>query len=177
MIGGYVIAPLNLLAQRSQLAYVLDHCDCKVLFTAREYEKQLAGALAEVRRPIRIIVIDVDAPGLFLEKRILSAEFEPLTADDPALLMYTSGTTGSPKGAVLSHRNLIAAAGCVAAWHGLTAADRCLSSLPLYHINGQVIATLTPFVSGGSVIASHQLDTLKRCGATRRPGSTWCRPS
>ena len=32
MIGGYVIAPLNLLAQRSQLAYVLDHCDCKLLF-------------------------------------------------------------------------------------------------------------------------------------------------
>ncbi len=172
MIGGYVVAPLNLLAQRSQLAYVLDHCDCKVLFTAREYEKQLAEALAEVRRPIRIIVIDIDAPELFLEKRILSAEFEPLTADDPALLMYTSGTTGTPKGAVLSHRNLIAAARSVAAWHGLTAVDRCLSSLPLYHINGQVIATVTPFVSGGSVVAPHRFsvsswwDTVERCGAT-----------
>ena len=60
MIGGYVIAPLNLLSQRTQLAYVLDHCDCKILFTAREYEKQLSEALAEVRRPIGIIVIDLD---------------------------------------------------------------------------------------------------------------------
>jgi sulfoacetate-CoA ligase len=173
MIGGYVIAPLNLLSQRSQLAYALDHCDCKVLFTAREYEKQLAGALAEVRRPIRIIVIDVDAPELFLEKRILSTQFEPLTADDPALLMYTSGTTGSPKGAVLSHRNLIAAAGCVAAWHGLTAADRCLSSLPLYHINGQVIATLTPFVSGGSVIAPHRFSVSSWWDSVVRYDATW----
>jgi len=173
MIGGYVIAPLNLLSQRTQLAYVLDHCDCKILFTAREYEKQLAEALAEVRRPIGIIVIDVDAPELFMEKRVLSVESEPLTADDPALLMYTSGTTGTPKGAVLSHRNLIAAARGVAAWHGLTAADRCLSSLPLYHINGQVIATVTPFVSGGSVIAPHRFSVSSWWGAVERYGATW----
>jgi len=173
MIGGYVVAPLNLLAQRSQLAYVLDHCDCKVLFTAREYEKQLAEALSEVRRRIEIIVIDVDAPELFLEKRILLAEFEPLTADDPALLMYTSGTTGTPKGVVLSHRNLIAAAGRVSAWHGLTAADRCLSSLPLYHINGQVIATVTPFVSGGSVIAPHRFSVSSWWDTCERYEATW----
>ncbi len=173
MIGGYVVAPLNLLAQRSQLAYVLDHCDCKVLFTAREYEKQLAEALAEARRPIEIIVIDVDAPELFLEKRILLAESEPLSADDPALLMYTSGTTGTPKGAVLSHRNLIAAARCVSAWHGLTAADRCLSSLPLYHINGQVIATVTPFVSGGSVIAPHRFGVSSWWDTCERYEATW----
>ena len=172
MIGGYVVAPLNLLAQRSQLAYVLDHCDCKVLFTAREYEKRLAEALAEVRRPIEVVVIDPDAAELFLERRLPPGSLEEIFQEDPALLMYTSGTTGTPKGAVLSHRNLIAAARGVAAWHGLTAADRCLSSLPLYHINGQVIATVTPFVSGGSVVAPRRFsvsswwDTVERCGAT-----------
>jgi long-chain acyl-CoA synthetase len=173
MIGGYVIAPLNLLAQRSQLAYVIDHCDCKVLFTAREYEKQLTEALAEVRRRIEIIVIDVDALELFLERKILSAEFEPLAADDPALLMYTSGTTGTPKGALLSHANLLAAARCVAEWHGLTAADRCLSSLPLYHINGQVIATVTPFVSGGSVIAPRRFSVSSWWDTVERFEATW----
>jgi long-chain acyl-CoA synthetase len=173
MLGGYVVAPLNLLAQRSQLAYVLEHCDCKVLFTAREYEKQLAEALADVRRPIEIIVIDVDAPEIFLEKRISPAAFEPLVSDDPALLMYTSGTTGTPKGAVLSHRNLIAAARCVASWHGLIAADRCLSSLPLYHINGQVIAMLTPFVSGGSVVAPHRFSASSWWETVERFEATW----
>ena len=51
MIGGYVVAPLNLLSQRSQLAYVLDHCDCKLVFTSREHEKPLArGACGRAAR-------------------------------------------------------------------------------------------------------------------------------
>jgi len=102
-------------------------------------------------------------------------EEEPVSTGEPATgetMIYTSGTTGKPKGAVLSHANLLAAARAVAQWHGLTANDRCLSSLPLYHINGQVIATLTPFVSGGSLIAPHRFsvsswwDTVERCEAT-----------
>ncbi len=173
MVGGYVVAPLNLLSQRSQLAYVLDHCDCKVLFTSREQEQQLAAAHASVRRQIEVIVIDPDAPELFLEQRLPAAGYERLRDADPALLMYTSGTTGTPKGALLSHRNLIAAARSVAAWHGLTPADRCLSSLPLYHINGQVIATLTPFVSGGSVIAPHRFSVSTWWEVSDQYAATW----
>ena len=173
MIGGYVIAPLNLLLQRSQLAYVLGHCDCKVLFTTRDYESRLGEALAEVARPIEAIVIDPDAPELFLDERLPADDPDPVRPDDPALLMYTSGTTGEPKGALLSHRNLVAAASTVAAWHGLTPQDRCLSSLPLYHINGQVIATVAPFVSGGSVIAPHRFSVSTWWDTVDRHQATW----
>jgi long-chain acyl-CoA synthetase len=110
--------------------------------------------VAAVQRPIEVRVIDVDDPDVFEADPALP--FERVAAGDPALLMYTSGTTGMPKGAVLTHRNVLAAARSVAAWHRLTPADRCLSSLPLYHINGQVIATVTPFVSGGSFITPHR---------------------
>jgi acyl-CoA synthetase (AMP-forming)/AMP-acid ligase II len=173
MIGGFVIAPLNLLAQRSQLAYVLEHCDCKVLFTCREQEAPLAEALAQVHRPIEVIVIDPDAPQLFLEERLPEAGLWPVAPEDPALLMYTSGTTGTPKGALLTHANLIAGARSVAGWHGLAPEDRCLSSLPLYHINGQVIATVTPFVSGGSVIAPHRFSVSGWWEQAERFGATW----
>ena len=173
MIGGYVIAPLNLLAQRSQLAYVLEHCDCKVLFTCRAHEAALAEALASVARPIEVIVIDPDARALFVESRLPPGGYVPVRADDPALLMYTSGTTGVPKGALLTHRNLIAAGRAVARWHGLTPADRCLSSLPLYHINGQVIATVTPFVSGGSIVAPHRFSVQRWWRDARRFRATW----
>ncbi len=173
MIGGYVAVPLNLLAQRSQLAYLLAHCDCKVLFTAREHERSLGEALAAAGRPIEAIVIDPDAPELFLERRLPEAEPEPVAADDTALLMYTSGTTGRPKGALLTHANLLAAARAVAAWHGLGPDDRCLSSLPLYHINGQVIATVTPFVSGGSVVAPHRFSVSTWWGTAERHSPTW----
>jgi acyl-CoA synthetase (AMP-forming)/AMP-acid ligase II len=65
MLGGYVVAPLNLLSQRSQLAYVIGHCDCKILFTAREYEEPLAAALAELQRKVEVVVIDPDASSCF----------------------------------------------------------------------------------------------------------------
>ena len=173
MVGGYVIAPLNLHSQRSQLAYVLEHCDCRVLFTAREYETNLQEALASVSRKFEIVVIDPDATDLFLEGKLPDTECEAVRAHDPALLMYTSGTTGTPKGALLTHANLVAAADAVAGWHGLTPADRCLSSLPLYHINGQVIATVTPFVSGGSIIAPHRFSVSTWWDTVERHHPSW----
>jgi len=173
MLGGYVVTPLNLLSQRSQLAYVIGHCDCKVLFTSREYETPLADALAEVRRPVQVVVIDPDAPDLFLEAKLPAELPAPIRPADPALLMYTSGTTGTPKGALLSHANLVAAARSVAEWHGLTPQDRCLSSLPLYHVNGQVIATVTPFVSGGSVIAPHRFHVSTWWETAEKYEATW----
>jgi long-chain acyl-CoA synthetase len=165
MASGRIVAPLNLLAQRSQLAYVIEHSDCKLVVTSREHETALRDALTQVRRDIAVEVIDVDKPVLFgtvrstrPPARAATAETPapPLTAESPALLMYTSGTTGTPKGALLSHGNLLSAARAVADWHALTPEDRVLSSLPLYHINGQVIATVTPFASGGSIIAPHR---------------------
>jgi long-chain acyl-CoA synthetase len=116
-------------------------------------------------------VIDVDDPGVFAGEPEVA--LEPVAAGDPALLMYTSGTTGLPKGALLTHRNLLAAARSVAGWHGLTPGDRCLSALPLYHINGQVIATVTPFVSGGSLIAPHRFSVSAWWDHAERFEATW----
>ena len=173
MAGGFVVVPLNLVAQRSQLAYVLGHCGCKLLFTSRDYEAPLAAAMAEAKRGIEAITIDPDAAELFVEKELPKSKLEKIRPTDPALLMYTSGTTGVPKGVLLTQANLVAGASSVARWHGLTRADRCLSSLPLYHINGQVIATLTPFVSGGSVIAPHRFSVSTWWEAAEKHGATW----
>jgi long-chain acyl-CoA synthetase len=129
--------------------------------------------LALAGRPMQVVVIDPDAPALFLEERLPRSAPEPIRPADPALLMYTSGTTGQPKGALLSHASLVAAARAVGAWHGLTRDDRCLSSLPLYHINGQVIATLTPFVSGGSVVAPHRFSVSGWWDLVQRYRPTW----
>jgi len=179
MIAGRTVAPFNLLAQRSQLAHCVGHSDCRIVFTASAQQGALAAALAELpdarRRAIEVIVVDPDEPAAGDaggDARALEA-LPPVATTDPALLMYTSGTTGVPKGALLSHANLLAAGRAVADWHGLTRADRCLSSLPLYHINGQSIATVTPFVSGGSVVMPHRfaVSTWWRLVDRHRP--TW----
>jgi acyl-CoA synthetase (AMP-forming)/AMP-acid ligase II len=78
--------------------------------------------------------------------------FGQLAEEQPALMMYTSGTTGKPKKVILQHKNLLAAAQFVIQSQQLTDADRTLIVLPLFHINAQVIAMLATLLSGGSVV-------------------------
>ncbi len=70
----------------------------------------------------------------------------------PAVLMFTSGTTGEPKGVLLTHGHLWAAVQNVIQSHALTAADVAYCILPLFHINGQVIVLLSTIVSGGRIV-------------------------
>ena len=74
----------------------------------------------------------------------------PHYADDAlALLIYTSGTTGRPKGVMLDHANLNAMCGAVIDGFKLTGADHSLLILPLFHVNGIVVGTLSPLLAGG----------------------------
>ena len=77
-------------------------------------------------------------------------EMVPAAVDTLALLIYTSGTTGRPKGVMLDHANLTAMVGMIADALELTAADRSLLILPLFHVNGIVVSVLSPLAVGGS---------------------------
>ena len=174
MSAGYVVAPLNLLSQRTQLAAVIAHSEARMIFTCASYAAQLKEALAALIAPPAVEIIDVDAASLFSTTVTSAAVPARISvAADTALLMYTSGTTGNPKGVLLSHANLLAAANAVAAWHELGPGDRVLSSLPLYHINGQVIATLAPFVSGGSIVAPHRFSSGHWWDLVETHACTW----
>jgi long-chain acyl-CoA synthetase len=95
------------------------------------------------------------------------------SASSPAMLMYTSGTTGTPKGALLSHGNLVHAGQAVSAAHELAPSDRVLSSLPLYHVNGQCIGTISPLVSGGSIVMPHRFSLSQWWPLVERYRPTW----
>lgn len=187
---GRVIAPLNLLAHRSQLEYVLGHCEADMVFTTSELAPKLQEASLKLARPPKLVELDADTclgpwskiegeSGKGLSESAATVATVPartvsLTKPDAAaLLMYTSGTTGQPKGAYLTQANLLAASQSVAAWHSLSPKDRVQSALPIYHINGQVIATLTPFVSGGSIIAPRKFSTSSWWEIARRYQPTW----
>ena len=119
MYGGFVVQPINLLEQRAQLEHVLRHSDTRVVFVAPEYRSRLEAALAAIERPIRVVTTDVDAPELFDEAQAGDAPLPEVDENDDALLMYTSGTTGVPKGCVLSQRNCIAGGEFTSAAHRL----------------------------------------------------------
>ncbi len=174
MIAGRVVVPFNLLSKGSALAHTIGHSEVRCIFTNADHRATVIDALAlcpaQVRERVAIIEIDIDqvpqsAPQVFT--------LPPVAASDAALLMYTSGTTGQPKGALLTHTNLLHTGATVAQWHGLSAQDRVLSSLPLYHINGQCIATIAPFISGGSIITPHKFSVSLWWQWVRDFSPTW----
>lgn len=185
MANGLVANPINLLAQASQLRHILWHSDTRLVITTQELAATIQPVLSEIDRHIDLVVVDSQAKGL---PRIAhsvdgntvtngagtdemdSSEIGP---DSPALLMYTSGTTGVPKGVVLTHANLISNARTISAEHKLTAADRVLGSLPLFHINGLVVTVLTPLVHGGSVAMTPRFSVASFWDHVKQYECTW----
>ncbi len=152
MYSGFVIAPLNLNAQPSQLTYVLDHSDTKLVFVTDFQHDRLLESLAQVQRDIDVIVIDKNQEEIFAGESASDAVLPQVAEEDPALLLYTSGTTGQPKGAILTHKNMVSGGDNVVAAHELSADDVGLVSLPLYHINAEVVSVMAPLVSGSSIV-------------------------
>jgi len=172
MATGRVVVPMNLLAPVDQLAWVFEHSDIEILFYAPDNKIHLFNALKKIQAKFKLVELDPDAvQGPFMNSA--AGTLPQLRALDPALLMYTSGTTGTPKGVLLSHANVLYAAKTVSEWHRLTPADTVLSSLPIYHINGQVIATISPFFSGGAIVAPHHFSVSNWWQVAIKYRCTW----
>ena len=173
MANARVVVPLNAIAGDKQLAYVLEHSDAELLFVAPHYEKQLAPHLQNFPRPLQVIVVDEQTgPRLSGDAAPLRDADTP-EANDPAMLLYTSGTTGVPKGALLSHRAIISGGRNVAGGHALAAADRALCVLPVYHINGAIVTVAAPLVSGGSVVMPRRFSAREYWSLIAEYHCTW----
>jgi long-chain acyl-CoA synthetase len=171
MYGGFVVSPISMLAQDALIEYNIAHSETRVVYAAPELVERVAAIIA--RAGSRAVVRPTSPDGLKLP---WISETPPAGTPDvqsPALLMYTSGTTGRPKGALLSHANLIHAGRSVVRAHELTSADRVLSSLPLYHVNGQCIGTISPLVSGGSIVMPHRFSVSQWWSLVGTYAPTW----
>ena len=175
MYGGYTVAPLNLLSQRSQLQYVLEHSDTKLVFTSAELEPRLREALAGIARAVEVVVIDPDAVEIEADKAVHPSTGSARTVgdEDEALLMYTSGTTGMPKGVMHTHRSVVAGGMFTSEAHRLDARDRVLCALPLYHINGQIVTAVAPLVHGGSVVMPQRFSVTSYWQLVAEHRCTW----
>ncbi len=152
MYSGFVISPLNLNAQPSQLTYVLNHSDTKLVFVTDFQHDRLLESLVPVQRNIEVIVIDKNREEIFPHEDLADWALPDITEEDPALLLYTSGTTGRPKGAILTQKNMVSGGHNVVEAHRLSADDTGLVSLPLYHINAEVVSVMAPLVGGSSIV-------------------------
>lgn len=189
MYGGYRAVAINLVAGRDVIAYVLAHSQSMLVLTQDKHTELLTGALAcdayvqesalhnhsEQAQPKLVLISDTDTTlwktgELDAHQQHIHKSCDTHTVDNDhaahavrnchdALLMYTSGTTGRPKGVTLTHANVIAGGYNVAIAHQLSSLDRALCVLPLYHINGLCVTLFGSLVSASSLVLPHKFST------------------
>jgi malonyl-CoA/methylmalonyl-CoA synthetase len=145
LLAGVPVVPLNPLAGPRELAHIVDDAQPSIVL-ARAGDR-LPRELATVER------LDVRTT------TGAQTSFAPVDGERTALILYTSGTTGPPKGVEIPHRAIAANLDALADLWEWTAADRLVHALPLFHVHGLVLGVLGPLRRGGSV------ELLPRFGA------------
>ena len=184
MYCGRAVVPVNLLSQAEQMRYVIGHAGCRLVFASPDWATRLREILAGSDPMPTIVEVDPDVAtipgegqaGAENERSAAGEHGAPQPApspDDLALLMYTSGTTGRPKGVMLSHANLAANAHAISREHRLGPSDRVAAVLPLYHINAFAVTMLAPLAHGGSLVMPAKFSAARFWPLATESACTW----
>ena len=173
MYAGMVIVPLNAVAGVRLVRYILEHCDAGVLFCSERYRTRFAEAIDACPRALIIVGTDENTGPDWGYLKARATPNPSIKPGDDALLLYTSGTTGLPKGARLSHRAVLAGGRNTALAHELKPSDRALCVLPLYHINGEIVTVMGPLASGSSVVMPHRFSASQFWRLVMQARCTW----
>ena len=153
-----ICAPLNPAYSRSEFEFYLADLNPKALIVKSGMNVAAVAVAKERGIPIIELVPKPGAADGVLElgdnQQRAPAAFSLPQTNDIALILHTSGTTSRPKRVPLTHANLLASAGNIAATLRLSEADCCLNVMPLFHIHGLVGALLSSLMAGGSVVCT-----------------------
>ena len=175
---GAVLVPLNTRLAVTELVHIATHAQLSALATDARH-RDVGLAVVDAARvqgvDIGIHAIDEFAAAVDGDAHAIDA----VDPDSPVLLVYTSGTTGAPKGALHSHCGLLANAAASIAAHDMTCHDRVLTVLPLFHVGGLCIQTLPALLVGASVVLHPRFDAKAWLDAitTMRPTLTLMVPA
>ncbi len=154
---GAVVVPLDAQLGGEALEGILADCGAKLVFTAGPQVEKLELAVGDVPR---LVLLDAEEDDGRSWLRLLSdgaVEMPEAGPEDPAVLFYTSGTTGTPKGVPLTHGNLQFQTSTLLAADLLKGSDRILLPLPLHHVYPFVIGMLTPLSAGLPIVMPRSL--------------------
>ncbi len=165
LLLGKTVVNLNYTASEAALLSALSKAQIRTLYTSRRFIEKLAQkgvALDELLQQVEVVYLEdlkqaigkaqqigLLAASLLLPARLLYALFgKPVAIDEPAAILFSSGSEGEPKGVVLSHRNIMGNIHQVSDVLDTQADDVVMASLPLFHAFGLTVTGLMPLVEG-----------------------------
>lgn len=172
-----VVVPINVGEDDKRIGYILQNSEAKLAFVREQFIERVERIQHESPSLKMIVRVgsphpSVPSPGLGEARYIdfhtnianRTSNIVPRNSpslEDEALIVYTSGTTGLPKGVVLTQYNLLIDAKAIAEWHRLTPDQRMMCVLPIHHVNGTIVTLMTPMYYGGSVVLNQKFHSQK----------------
>ena len=158
--GGFVYLPMNVAYQASEVAHILSDSS-PTIYICRSADLSTREHIARSADVKHVFTLDAAGGGSLSELCDVSPDDRRLTkraGDDLAALLYTSGTTGKPKGVMLTHNNLITnAEALLSAWEW-NSQDVLLHALPLFHTHGLFVACHCALLGGSTMIYLYSFD-------------------
>ncbi len=165
-ISGITVVPINVEEPTDKKRFILEHSEASAVCCWHSYVEEVDGLQRDLPALRYVIALNHDG---FRENKSHEARGEtrhgPLAPghashagllEDEALIVYTSGTTGFPKGVVLTVDNLLTDADAIADCHHFGLNDRLMCVLPIHHVNGIVVTLVTPFYCKASLVLNRK---------------------
>ncbi|MBX7047069.1 MAG: acyl--CoA ligase [Ignavibacteria bacterium] len=153
---GAVVVPVNVSEEPERVNFIFKDSNTRLVFTLGMYEEKLKKAVHDL--PGEIVTFEKLDCSEFKDRVQMRQQ---VTRETEAMIVYTSGTTGNPKGVVLTQYNLMIDADGIAIWHKIYSDDVMMCVLPIHHVNGTVVTIMTTMYVGGKLILNQKFQTDK----------------
>ena len=167
---GLAVVPINVEEPLEKKRYILEHSEASVCFCWEDYEDEIRSMQGELPQLRTLVTVSDNPDSPFQVSHCSSVPMGQgegkgegksggASLQDEALIVYTSGTTGPPKGVILTAENLLIDADGITAWHDFGADDRLMCVLPIHHVNGTIVTLVTPFYFQGGTVLTRKFKT------------------
>lgn len=166
-LAGFIVMPINTKLAAPEIDYIFNHSQAKGLI----YDERLAESLKDVSYSFQH-AIGLQEMNNRIEQQDRERTIVSLEAHDTAVIMYTSGTTGKPKGVMLTHQNIAATAEIWSASMNMSSKDKMFICTPLFHCAGLHVFAMPMFYQGGTVVIEEVFSPTKTLAQIAATGAT-----
>ena len=162
---GAILVPINIRLAGPELSYIFNDCEAKGLVLGQDFLEVISDVKREIKVSRYLLLDGGQAEGMTPYEMFLDSvddrrplPEEPNSLDDPHVILYTSGTTGYPKGAIQTHGNILFNSINANIALDIVSSDVTLCGLPLFHAGGLHVMTTPTLHAGGTVVIQRAFD-------------------